>query len=875
MEGHVRTWHNIHVDQHFIKGSTALRIPSFTMVIGCTIASDDGEMIRDILLIKRRNLLNGCPACALSIACAVVSLAVIPIVVISIACQLDILAVNQSILHAAATCSFSVRMILEGQRILITIPIDVDDGVALRSNLLAGLVGLLEGEACLASVSCARYAAGIVSGRRDGGRRRADSRVLDDDRFDKVIAVAGQILFPDQDGVVGRLRGSPLGIDRCSIGDRTAEAELFAVGAGRVGVPSAEGIAVADHLDQASIARHLAVLNETRGVIGRALAVFVKDKPVALRCDCGKGHVALDGHGSTIFKKGVGRRAGRDDVAESLYDLPTFKVVRVVCRKALVDGIGGVRFPAGDLDRLRSDDNKLRSRIVKIDRSLIGDLILLEHRSIIGNAAVSGQGCRLGHGVRTDVRDGHHRGVLGVILLRSPALEDLACGDGAGTRIVDDLLDLGRRVLCLYIHGGDFGRAVHELDRQTRDHGLNHDVNGEVLCREADSIVVGGYGRHKLAAVAALVINLQRLSIAERIIFDGDRDGFFRLPALTVLIKNGDIVGSENRLVGRGSAGRALGGSSTIDALENHLRLGCALLDSGHAAAYRQKAVNTDIAGGQSLLFGLDGLLGGGLFSRGCRDFDQTDTGGRIAHRNGREIAFAGDDLQLAALHTAVQRDESKRLALFKRRHRLDADSQLEILAFAADRPAFKNGSSLDGSDGNALQHGHILIGGIATLGHSDGIFALALVAVRCVDGLFDLDDGLFGGLGCDLGRRLGCDLGRRLGCDLGRRLGCNLGLIRLFSRIRILRKLDHIIILVSAVVQAGGQGLIAGPQYHQQGKQKREYALRQFVHLMRASYSLRGGGSRRRALFTALWVLLVRCHWVLLCTLRLLCCLQ
>ena len=380
-----------------------------------------------------------------------------------------------------------------------------------------------------------------------------------------------------------------------------------------------------------------------------------------------------------------------------------------------------------------------------------------------------------------------------------------------------------------------------------------------MLCREADSIVVGGYGRNKLAAVAALVINLQRLSIAERSIRDGDRDRFLRLPALFVLIENGDIIGSEDRLVGRGSAGRALGGSCTIDTLESHLRLGCALLDSGHAAAYRQKAVNTDIAGGLSLIFGLDGLLGGGLISRGCRDFDQTDTGGRIAHRNGREIAVAGDGLQLAALRTAVQRDESKRLALFERRHRLDADSQLKILAIAADRPAFKNGSSLDGSDGNALQLGRVLIGGIAALCHSDGIFALALVAVRCVDGLFDLDDGLFGGLGCDLGRRLGCDL----------------GLIRLFSRIRILRKLDHIIILVSAVVQAGGQGLIAGPQYHQQGKQKREYALRQFVHLMRASYSLRGGGSRRRALFTALWVLLVRCHWVLLCTLRLLCCLQ
>ena len=577
---------------------------------------------------------------------------------------------------------------------------------------------------------------------------------------------------------------------------------------------------------------------------------------MAFRRADGELDVALDADLGAVLEQCLCRSVGgAHNVAQTSRNEPTLKVVAVVRRIALVDFIRCVRLIARDLSHTGADGNALAVHI--------GDLILLEHRSIVGNAAVSSQGCRPGHSVRADVHYGHHRGVLGVILLRGPALEDLARGV-ACARIVDDLLDLGLRVLCLYIHGGDFGRAVHELDRQTRDHGLNHDVNGEVLCREADSIIVGGYGRHKLAAAAALVIDLQRLSIAERIIRDGDRDGFFRLPALTVLIENGDIVGSEHLLIGRGGAGGALGGSSTIDALENHLRLGCALLDSGHAAAYRQKAVNTDIAGGQSLLFGLDGLLGGGLFSRGCRGLDKSDTGGRIAHRNGREIAFAGDDLQLAALHTAVQRDESKRLALFERRHRLDADSQLKILAIAADRPAFKNGSSLDGSDGNALQHGHILIGGIAALCHSDGIFALALVAVRYVDGLFALDDGLFGGLGIlrELGRlgilrklgRLGIirELGRlgilrklgRLGIirELGR-----LGILRKLGRLgrrlsrglgRRLRKLGHAVLCVSAVVQAGGQGLIAGPQYHQQGKQKREYALRQFVHLMRASYS-------------------------------------
>ena len=510
--------------------------------------------------------------------------------------------------------------------------------------------------------------------------------------------------------------------------------------------------------------------------------------------------------------------------------------------------------------------------------------IRLEHHGVIGElGAVRDAFIQLIRHIGTHVCDGLGPGRGGIILNRRPAVEHRAVRESSGARIVDVLIDLVKLTLGDH-HALGLSVSLDEVDLETRIiAGLGHDVNGEMLCREADRFIVGGYGRHKLAAVAALVINLQRLSIAERIIRDGDRDRFLRLPALTVLIENGDIIGSEHRLIGRGGAGGALGGSSTIDALESHLRLGCALLDSGHAAAYRQNAVNTDIASGQSLLFGRDGLLGGGLFSRGCRDLDQTDTGGRIAHRNGREIAFAGDDLQLAALRTAVQRDESKRLALFKRRHRLDADSQLEILAIAADRPAFKTGTSLDGSDGAALQLGCILIGGIAALCHSDGIFALALVAVRYVDGLFALDDGLFGGLGIlrELGRlgilrelgRLGIlrELGRlgiirELG-RLGRRLSRGLG--------RRLRKLGHAVLCVSAVVQAGGQGLIAGPQYHQQGKQKREYALRQFVHLMRASYSLRGGGSRRRALFTALWVLLVRCHWVLLCTLRLLCCFQ
>ena len=594
--------------------------------------------------------------------------------------------------------------------------------------------------------------------------------------------------------------------------------------------------------------------HELRRLIGAALAL-VEDQPAALRQVDTELHVALDDDVRAVLIFILFRF---DNVVSTVTDQPAFKVVHGVGRrKGLVHGVVCI-----DRARVRADRNLVRAErdpvLIKIGHIVGAE----QHRMVRDRHVRVGKRVRSRRNVRANAADVHAPvdiafTVVGDIIgIRRPAAEHDALRDRADARIIDDLVELlSADVRLLDIHGGDFGRAVHELDRQTRDHDLNHDVYGEVLCREADSIIVGGYGLHKLAAAAALVIDLQRLSIAERIIRDGDRDRLLRLPALSAPIENGDIIGSEHLLIGRGGAGGALGGSSTIDALENHLRLGCALLDRCHAAAYRQEAVNTDIAGGHSLLFGLDGLLGGGLFSRGCRDLDKSDTGGRIAHRNRREIVFAGDDLQLAALHTAVQRDESKRLALFKRRHRLDADSQLEILAVAADRPAFKNGTSLDGSDGNALQLGRVLIGGIAALCHSDGIFALALVAVRYVDGLFDLDDGLFRGLGIlrELGRfGILRELGRfgilrelgRLGIlrELGRlgilrKLG-RIGLIRLFSRLRILRKLDHIIILVSAVVQAGGQGLIAGPQYHQQGKQKREYALRQFVHLMRASYS-------------------------------------
>ena len=96
-------------------------------------------------------------------------------------------------------------------------------------------------------------------------------------RLFKVIAVAGQILLPDQDRVIGCCIGRPLGIDRRSIVDRTAERKLVAVGAVLVSVPSAEGIAVADHVKQTFVACILTLLDETWGVIGRALAVFIKD----------------------------------------------------------------------------------------------------------------------------------------------------------------------------------------------------------------------------------------------------------------------------------------------------------------------------------------------------------------------------------------------------------------------------------------------------------------------------------------------------------------------------------------------------------------------------------------------------------------------
>ena len=98
--------------------------------------------------------------------------------------------------------------------------------------------------------------------------------------FDEIIAVARKILFPDNNGILSGSGSGPFCVNSSGVRNLTAKSKFVSVRAGSVGIPSAEGIAVSDHFKKVCVACYLAGLDETRSVVGSALAVFIKYEPV-------------------------------------------------------------------------------------------------------------------------------------------------------------------------------------------------------------------------------------------------------------------------------------------------------------------------------------------------------------------------------------------------------------------------------------------------------------------------------------------------------------------------------------------------------------------------------------------------------------------
>ena len=147
--------------------------------------------------------------------------------------------------------------------------------------------------------------------------------------------------------------------------------------------------------------------------------------------------------------------------------------MRVVSRVSHIDSILGIRFTARDLYHISTDRD--------LTAVHISDGVLLEDGGIVGHASVGRQAGRFRHRVRTDVVDGHQRGVLGIILRCSPALENLSFRNRSRAGIVDNLLDFRRSICRLDIHRRNSLLAVDEVDCQSWNDSLYDDIHRELI----------------------------------------------------------------------------------------------------------------------------------------------------------------------------------------------------------------------------------------------------------------------------------------------------------------------------------------------------------------------------------------------------------
>ena len=281
MECDIGCRHYIDKDKHFAVWRIALRIPAFTVVIGRAICSDDREIAAYILLIQCFDFFDSGPAIPLCIACAVIHSSVpivsqTPLTIIPV--NPDILSVHKTILCTVVAGSCIIWMILESQCILITIIVNIYDGVVFRSNCLRRLVCALKGETGFTIIG----RSGHSSVASINSVRSASDSTAGMYRFNKVVSVSGNILFPDDYCIICICLCSPLCINGSRFLDFMPKLELCS-GSGRIRIPSVKCVTVSDHIQETCITGHFSCLDKPGSVISSSLAVFIKNQPVSFR----------------------------------------------------------------------------------------------------------------------------------------------------------------------------------------------------------------------------------------------------------------------------------------------------------------------------------------------------------------------------------------------------------------------------------------------------------------------------------------------------------------------------------------------------------------------------------------------------------------
>ena len=236
---------------------------------------------------------------------------------------------------------------LEGQCIRSAVVIDLDDAVALGVDGLAAVgdrLGLPEPEAGILHGIAIHRDIGAVGALDDLSESAVDGCVLDDRRFIQVVPGTGHILAVDDDRIGSGGFDRPLGIDNLVLGELFREIILFharryvlAVGVLRL-IPADEGIARAQHLFIGTrlTPRGIAGLDELRRAVGGALAVLIKNEPMAFgsadREDNVAGNVKSRSVRIIVYRfavYGLGLSVTRVafNITGTVFDSPAFEVM--------------------------------------------------------------------------------------------------------------------------------------------------------------------------------------------------------------------------------------------------------------------------------------------------------------------------------------------------------------------------------------------------------------------------------------------------------------------------------------------------------------------------------------------------------------------
>ena len=298
---------------------------------------------------------------------------------------MDIMAIHDTILCSIIACCRIIRMILECKCIFISVIPHINYRITFSSYSLGCLICSFIRKSVLTSIL--RSSNSSVIGDSSWSCTNITGRM---NCLNKIIVItSGKTLLPDDDRVLCRCIRFPLGINRRCLTDSITETKLctsgVSAGCRRCScIPSLERIAFSHHFQKAFITCDLSGFYKSWSIISCTFTILIENKPMSFRSINRKLHIPCYSYLSIIFIIIDGLTANCFclcsvrivlDIALSISNNPSFKIVGIIRCITLIYSICCIRQPTRSLCNIGSDSDSFRINIC--------NGILLKNSSIV------------------------------------------------------------------------------------------------------------------------------------------------------------------------------------------------------------------------------------------------------------------------------------------------------------------------------------------------------------------------------------------------------------------------------------------------------------------------------------------------------------